>query len=46
MTELAGLGDVVKAGLPGAVTGYTIAFDQLTVTIEASEPDTTSAVTS
>ena len=36
MTDLAGLGDAIKAGLPGAVTGYTISFDQLTATVETS----------
>jgi NADH-quinone oxidoreductase subunit C len=36
VTNLADLGDAIKAGLPGIVTGYAIAFDQLTVTVEAS----------
>jgi NADH-quinone oxidoreductase subunit C len=36
VTNLADLGDAIKAGLPGTVTGYVIAFDQLTVTVEAS----------
>jgi NADH-quinone oxidoreductase subunit C len=34
--DLAGLGDAIKAGLPGAVSGYTIAFGQLTAAVEAS----------
>jgi NADH-quinone oxidoreductase subunit C len=37
VTDLAGLGDAIKAGLPGAVTGYTISFGQLTATVEASK---------
>jgi NADH-quinone oxidoreductase subunit C len=37
VTDLAGLGDAIKARLPGAVTGYTISFDQLTATVEASK---------
>ena len=36
MTDLAGLGETIKTALPGAVTGYAIAFDQLTVAVEAS----------
>jgi NADH-quinone oxidoreductase subunit C len=36
VTDLAGLGETIKTALPGAVTGYAIAFDQLTVAVEAS----------
>ena len=37
MNKLAELGKSVKAALPAAVTGYAIAFDQLTVTVEVSK---------
>ena len=37
MSKLAELGETIKASLPGVVTGYTIAFDQLTVAIDASK---------
>ena len=36
MTDLASLGEAIKAALPGAVTGATIAFGELTLTVEAS----------
>lgn len=36
MSDLAGLGDIIKAALPGAVTDSSVAFDQLTVSVEAS----------
>ena len=36
MSKLAELGESIKAALPGAVTGYVIAFDQLTVDVDAS----------
>ena len=36
MSKLAELGETIKASLPDAVTGCTVAFDQLTVAIEAS----------
>src|SRR5712671_3115352 len=31
------LGQTIVSALPGAVTGHSVAFDQLTVTIEASK---------
>jgi NADH-quinone oxidoreductase subunit C len=37
VTDLAGLGNAIKAGLPGTVIGYEIVFDQLTVTVDASK---------
>ncbi|MGB8400677.1 NADH-quinone oxidoreductase subunit C [Bradyrhizobium sp.] len=37
MSKLAELGESIKAALSGAVTGYAIALDQLTVTVEASK---------
>jgi NADH-quinone oxidoreductase subunit C len=37
VTDLAGLGETIKAALPGAVTGSFVTFDQLTVTVEASK---------
>jgi NADH-quinone oxidoreductase subunit C len=37
VNKLAELGESVKAALPAAVAGYAIAFDQLTVTVEASK---------
>jgi NADH-quinone oxidoreductase subunit C len=36
VSKLAELGELIKAGLPGAVTAYAIAFDQLTVTVDAT----------
>ena len=36
MSKLAELGETIKAALSSAVTGYAVAFDQLTVTIEAT----------
>jgi NADH-quinone oxidoreductase subunit C len=36
VSKLAELGESIKAALPGAVTGYVIAFDQLTVDVDAS----------
>jgi NADH-quinone oxidoreductase subunit C len=36
VSKLAELGETIKASLPDAVTGYSIAFDQLTVAIDAS----------
>jgi NADH-quinone oxidoreductase subunit C len=35
--DLVALGETIKAALPGAVTGSSVAFDQLSVTIEASK---------
>lgn len=37
MTDLSGLGQTIKAALPGAVTGATVAFGDLTLTVEASK---------
>ena len=37
MSNLAALGETIKASLPGAVTGYAIAFDQLTVNVDADK---------
>ena len=37
MTDLAGLGEQIVAALPGAVTGSTVAFGELTVKVEAAE---------
>ena len=37
MSKLAELGETIKASLPDAVTGYTVAFDQLTLAIDASK---------
>ncbi len=37
MTDLSSLGDTIKAALPGAVTGAFVAFDQLTLTVEAAD---------
>ena len=37
MTDLAGLGDTIKAALPDAVTGASVAFDQLTLSIDAAK---------
>jgi NADH-quinone oxidoreductase subunit C len=36
MTDLAGLGESIKAALPDAVSGHSIAFDQLTLTVDVS----------
>jgi NADH-quinone oxidoreductase subunit C len=36
VSKLAELGELIKAGLPGAVTAYAIAFDQLTVTVDVT----------
>jgi NADH-quinone oxidoreductase subunit C len=35
--DLVVLGETIKAALPGAVTGSSVAFDQLNVTVEASK---------
>jgi NADH-quinone oxidoreductase subunit C len=35
--DLAGLGDTIKVALPGAVTGVSVAFDQLTLSIDAAK---------
>ena len=35
MTDLADIGDTIKVALPGAVTGASVAFDQLTLSIDA-----------
>ena len=35
MTDLSSLGDTIKAALPGAVTGASVAFGDLTVMVEA-----------
>jgi NADH-quinone oxidoreductase subunit C len=35
--DLVALGETIKAALPGAVTGSSVAFGQLTVTVEASK---------
>ena len=37
MSKLAELGESIKVALPGAVSGYAIAFDQLTITVEATK---------
>jgi NADH-quinone oxidoreductase subunit C len=37
VTDLAGLGDIIKVALPGAVTGVSVAFDQLTLSIDAAK---------
>jgi NADH-quinone oxidoreductase subunit C len=37
VTDLAGLGDTIKVALPGAVTGASVAFDQLTLSIDAAK---------
>ncbi len=36
MTDLAALGETIKAALPGAIAGASVAFDELTLAIEAS----------
>jgi NADH-quinone oxidoreductase subunit C len=35
--DLAALGETIKAALPGAVTGAAVAFDQLTLSIDAAK---------
>jgi NADH-quinone oxidoreductase subunit C len=35
--DLTGLGDTIKAALPGAVTGVSVAFDQLTLSIDLAK---------
>jgi NADH-quinone oxidoreductase subunit C len=37
VTDLAALGDTIKKALPGSVTGAAVAFDQLTLSIEAAK---------
>jgi NADH-quinone oxidoreductase subunit C len=37
VSKLAELGESIKAALSGAVTGYAVAFDQLTITVEATK---------
>ena len=37
MSKLAELGETIKASLPDVVTGYTIAFEQLTVAVDVSK---------
>ena len=37
MTDLAALGDTIKAALPGSVTGSAVAFGQLTLSIDAAK---------
>lgn len=37
MSKLAELGQSIKVALPGAVTGYEVAFDQLTISVEAGK---------
>ncbi len=37
MTDLAALGETIKAALPQAVSGFDIAFDQLTLSIDAGK---------
>lgn len=37
MTDLSSLGDTIKAALPGAVTGSSVAFDQLTLTVDVAK---------
>ena len=37
MSKLAELGESIKVALPGAVSGYAIAFDQLTITVAATK---------
>jgi NADH-quinone oxidoreductase subunit C len=36
VTDLAGLGETIKAALPGAVTGSSVAFGQLTLNVDAT----------
>lgn len=37
MSKLAELGEAIKAALPQAVSGYSVAFDQLTMTVQAEK---------
>jgi NADH-quinone oxidoreductase subunit C len=37
VTDLVALGDTIKAALPGSVTGAAVAFDQLTLSIDAAK---------
>jgi len=37
VSKLAELGQSIKVALPGAVTGYEVAFDQLTISVEAGK---------
>ena len=37
MTDLVALGETIKAALPGAVTGASVAFDQLTLSIDVAK---------
>ena len=37
MTDLASLGEIIKAALPGSVTAASIAFDQLTIDVDLSK---------
>jgi NADH-quinone oxidoreductase subunit C len=37
VTDLVALGETIKAALPGAVSGHSIAFDQLSVTVDISK---------
>ena len=37
MTDLAALGDSITAALPGAVSGHSVSFDQLTLAVEVSK---------
>ena len=37
MTDLSSLGETIKAALPGAVLGSSVAFDQLTLAVDASK---------
>ena len=37
MIELANLGETIKAALPGAVLGSSVAFDQLTLAVDAAK---------
>jgi NADH-quinone oxidoreductase subunit C len=37
VTDLSSLGDTIKAALPGAVTGSSVAFDQLTLTVDVAK---------
>ncbi|MET0708421.1 MAG: NADH-quinone oxidoreductase subunit C [Tardiphaga sp.] len=37
MTDLSSLGETIKAALPGAVLGSSVAFDQLTLAVDAAK---------
>ncbi len=37
MTDLSGLGDIIKGALPGAVVSTSVAFDQLTLNVDVSK---------